>query len=116
MNESNFAVNCLEQMVSTVKLVLKTDAETARALIEMNSFLMHCSAQNRAVLREVLTEHGFHRVTTANDWKDVKTFCDAHKTGVFVLEYPDRLIVVMDGEAQSTTTERPARVWYRTCG
>ena len=112
-------LNSIEQIVSTVRLALKTDADTALALVELNAYLMDTSKESRAVLREVLTAHGFHHVITPQDWEHTKKFCCQHKTGVFVLEYPDRLIVISDGELQGSdgTAERPFRVWYRVpCG
>ena len=106
----------LEQIVRTVKIALKTDAETARALVEPNAYLMDTAKESREVLRQVLTEHGFRHVVTPPDWVHTKKFCAQHKSGVFVLEYPDRLIVISDGEILSEgTAERPFRVWYR-CG
>ena len=108
----------LEQVVKTVRLALRTDTETALALLELNGYLMHCSAQNRAVLKSVLTDHGFHRLISPLDWESSKKFCIQHKTGTFVLEYPDRLLVIVEGALESgePTAEKPSRVWYRPCG
>ena len=109
-------LNSIEQIVSTVRIALKTDADTALALVELNAYLMDTAKESREVLREVLTEHGFRHVVTPPDWEHTKKFCAQHKTGVFVLEYPDRLIVIADGEIHGEgTANRPFRVWYR-CG
>lgn len=109
----------LEQIVRTVKIALKTDAETARALVELNAYLIGCSAESRKVLKEILTDHGFHHVITPPDWEHTKKFCCQHKSGAFVLEYPDRLIAIVDGEIHigEATSEKPYRVWYKEpCG
>ena len=109
-------LNSIEQIVSTVRIALKTDADTALALVELNAYLMDTAKESREVLREVLTEHGFRHVVTPPDWEHTKKFCAQHKTGVFVLEYSDRLIVIADGEIHGEgTVDRPFRVWYR-CG
>jgi len=117
--ENTEVLNSIEQIVSTVRLALKTDADTALALVELNAYLMDAAKESRDVLREVLTEHCFRHVATPMDWEHTKKFCCQHKSGVFVLEYPDRLIVISDGELQGSdgTAERPFRVWYRMpCG
>ena len=106
----------LEQIVSTVRLALKTDADTAIALVELNAYLMDTAKESREVLREVLTKQGFRNVATPLDWEHTKKFCCQHKTGVFVLEYSDRLIVICGGEIHGEgTAEKPFRIWYR-CG
>ena len=117
--ENTEVLNSIEQIVSTVRLALKTDADTAMALVELNAYLMDAAKESRDVLMEVLTEHCFRHVATPMDWEHTKKFCCQHKSGVFVLEYPDRLIVISDGELQGSdgTAERPFRVWYRMpCG
>lgn len=111
--------DALEQVVSVVRIALKTDADTALALLELNAYLMDVAAESRNVLREVLTEHCFTHVVTPPNWEHTKKFCTQHKSGVFVLEYADRLIVIADGEIQDGdgTAEKPTRVWYRVpCG
>ena len=117
MNTPDYCVlTDMEQIVSTVRLALKTDANTAIALVELNAYLMDAAKESREVLRQVLTDHGFRHVVTPPDWEHTKKFCAQHKSGVFVLEYPDRLIVIADGEINGEgTAERPFRVWYR-CG
>ena len=119
MKTTDCVLTNLEQIVSTVRIALRTDADTAIALVELNAFLMDTAAESREVLREVLTDHGFHHVITPPDWMHTKKFCTQHKSGVFVLEYPDRLIVIADGEIQGSegTAEKPFRVWYKVpCG
>ena len=109
-------LNSIEQIVSTVRIALKTDADTALAIVELNAYLMDTAKESREVLREVLTEHGFLHVVTPPDWEHTKKFCSQHKSGAFVLEYPDRLIVIADGEIHGEgTAEKPFRIWYR-CG
>lgn len=112
-------LNGLEMIVRAVRLALKTDEETALALLELNGYLMHCSAQNRAVLDTVLTDHGFRRLLAPLDWETSRKFCVQHKSGVFVLEYPYKLLVIVDGtlETGEETADKPSRVWYKApCG
>lgn len=111
-------LSTLDQIVKAVRLALRTDTDTALALLELNGYLMHCSAQNRAVLNTILSDHDFRRLTAPLDWESSKKFCIQHSAGTFVLEYPDRLLVIVDGALESgeSTAEKPSRVWYRPCG
>jgi len=109
----------LDQIVITVRLALKTDADTAIALVELNAYLMDTAKESREVLAQVLKDHSFRHVVTPTDWEHTKKFCCQHKSGVFVLEYPDRIIVISDGEINGGegTAEKPFRVWFRVpCG
>lgn len=108
----------VNKIVSAVRVALKTDTDTAVALVELNSYLMETAAYSREVLRSVISGCGFRHVVTPTDWEHTKKFCCQHKSGVFVLEYVDRLIVIADGEIcdGEATAEKPCRVWYRSCG
>lgn len=113
--------NCCEltdikQIINTAQLALKTDVDTALVLMGLNAYLIDTAKESREVLHQMLTEHGFRHVVTPPDWEHTKKFCVQHKSGMFVLEYPDKLIVIADGENYSEeAAERPFRVWYR-CG
>lgn len=105
--------------VRAIAKALKTDWETAYALISLNGYNMGDMPSSDSVWGAVLRQNGFYRKAVPNlcpDCYTVDDFCNEHPHGTFVLGFGGHVATVVDGDlydSWDSSEEIPVYYWYR---
>lgn len=105
--------------VRAISKALRTDWETAYALITEAGFRMADMPSSDSVWGAVLRQNGFYRKAIPNYCPECYTaedFCRDHPHGVYVLGFGGHVATVVDGDiydSWDSSREIPVYVWYR---
>lgn len=103
--------------VRAVAKALRTDWETAYALIAENGYQMNDLPSSNAVWGSVLRQHGFYRSaipTTCPDCYTAADFAEDHPHGTYVLGFGNHVATIVDGiiyDSWDSSNEIPIYYW-----
>lgn len=118
-NPSPVGRNVGDCAVRAVAKALRTDWETAYAMIAMNGYLMGDMPSSNAVWGAVLRQQGFTRHAIPNTCPDCYTvgeFAREHPKGVYVVGTGNHVVTVEDGDiydSWDSSKEIPVYYWTK---
>lgn len=118
-NPSPVGRNVGDCAVRAVAKALRTDWETAYAMIAMNGYLMGDMPSSNAVWGAVLRQQGFTRHVIPNTCPDCYTvgeFAREHPNGVYVVGTGNHVVTVEDGDiydSWDSSKEIPVYYWTK---
>lgn len=118
-NPSPVGRNVGDCAVRAVAKALRTDWETAYAMIAMNGYLMGDMPSSNAVWGAVLRQQGFTRHAIPNTCPDCYTvgeFSREHPKGVYVVGTGNHVVTVDDGDiydSWDSSKEIPVYYWTK---
>ena len=105
--------------VRAIAKALRTDWETAYAMIALNGYNMGDMHSSDSVWGAVLRQNDFYKKAVPNSCPDcytVSDFCYDHPYGTFVLGFGGHVATVVDGDlydSWDSSNEIPIYYWYR---
>ena len=105
--------------VRAIAKALRTDWETAYAMIALNGYNMGDMPSSDSVWGAVLRQNDFYKKAVPNSCPDcytVSDFCYDHPYGTFVLGFGGHVATVVDGDlydSWDSSNEIPIYYWYR---
>lgn len=118
-NPSPTGRNVGDCAIRAVARALRTDWETAYALVALNGYLMGDMPSSNAVWGAVLRQHGFYRYAIPNTCPDCYSFADFaedHPHGIYVLGTGTHVATVEDGtiyDSWDSSAEIPVYYWTK---
>lgn len=106
-------------VVRAIAKALRTDWETAYAMIALNGYNMGDMPSSDSVWGAVLRQNDFYKKVVPNTCPDcytVSDFCYDHPRGTFVIGFGGHVATVVDGDlydSWDSSNEIPIYYWYR---